>query len=284
VLGVRPNDAHSLETPEEIHQLETFANQTALALERGLLADEAHAAQIAMETEKLRSSLLSSVSHDLRTPLAAITGAASSLVDTGDRLTQETRRELLDTIGEEAGRLNRLVHDLLDMSRLESGAVKAHTEWHPLDEIVGAALARVGKSHPARRLVTGLPEDLPMVPVDDVLIEQVLVNLLDNAAKYSSKETTVEVRARAEQGAVVVEVADRGPGLEAEDVDRIFQKFYRGKRPAGRGVGLGLAICRGFVEAHGGRIWAENRPGGGAVFRFTLPITGTPPRVEEDDA
>jgi two-component system sensor histidine kinase KdpD len=284
VLGVRPNEAHSLQTPEEIHQLETFANQTALALERGLLADEAHATQIAMETEKLRSSLLSSVSHDLRTPLAAITGAASSLVETGHRLTPETRRELLDTIGDEAGRLNRLVHDLLDMSRLESGAVKAHTEWHPLDEIVGAALARVGKSHPGRGLVTGLPEDLPMVPVDDVLIEQVLVNLLDNAAKYSPKETTIEVRARAEKGAVVVEVGDRGPGLEAEDLDRIFQKFYRGKRPAGRGVGLGLAICRGFVEAHGGRIWAENRPEGGAVFRFTLPITGKPPRVEGEDA
>jgi two-component system sensor histidine kinase KdpD len=216
--------------------------------------------------------------------LAAITGAASSLIDTGERLSPQTRRELLDTIGDEAGRLNRLVHDLLDMSRLESGAVKAHTEWHPLDEIVGAALARVGKNHPDRRLVTRLPERLPMVPVDDVLIEQVLVNLLDNAAKYSPSEPPIELTARAEGNAVVVEVADRGPGLDPDDLERIFEKFYRGKRPPGRGVGLGLAICRGFVEAHGGRIWAENRPGGGAAFRFVLPITGTPPRLEEDDA
>jgi two-component system sensor histidine kinase KdpD len=284
VLGVSPTDPHALDTPEQVHQLETFANQTALALERGQLAEEAHAGQIAMETEKLRSSLLSSVSHDLRTPLAAITGAASSLIDTGERLSPQTRRELLDTIGDEAGRLNRLVHDLLDMSRLESGAVKAHTEWHPLDEIVGAALARVGKNHPDRRLVTRLPESLPMVPVDDVLIEQVLVNLLDNAAKYSPSEPPIELTARAEGNAVVVEVADRGPGLDPDDLERIFEKFYRGKRPPGRGVGLGLAICRGFVEAHGGRIWAENRPGGGAAFRFVLPITGTPPRLEEDDA
>jgi two-component system sensor histidine kinase KdpD len=284
VLGISPNDPHVLETPEQLHQLETFANQTAVALERALLAEEAHAAQVAMETEKLRSSLLSSVSHDLRTPLAAITGASSSLLQTGDALPAETRRELLETIGEEANRLNRLVHDLLDMSRLEAGAVKPHTEWHPLDEILGAALARVGKMHPNRQIVTQLPPEIPMVPVDDVLIEQVLVNLLDNAAKYTPKETAIELKVRADREGVTLEVADRGPGLDAADVDRIFQKFYRGKRPPGRGVGLGLAICRGFVEAHGGRIWAENRAEGGAAFRFTLPITGEPPRVEGLDA
>ena len=195
----------------------------------------------------------------------------------------QTRRELLETIGDEANRLSRLVHDLLEMSRLESGAVKAHMEWHPLEEIIGAALARVGKAHKDRQILTRLPDNLPMVSVDDVLIEQVLVNLLDNAAKYSPGDTSIEVAARREDDAIVVEVADRGPGLHAEDLERVFEKFYRGKRPHGRGVGLGLAICRGFVEAHGGRIWATNRPEGGAMFRFTLPLTETPPDVRSED-
>ena len=283
VLGIRSNDPNALETPEQLHQLETFANQTALAIERGLLAEEAHAAQVRVETERLRSSLLSSVSHDLRTPLAAITGASSSLLETGDRLDTGTRRELLETIGDEANRLSRLVHNLLEMSRLESGALKAHMEWYPLEEIIGAALARVGKAHKDRQILTRLPDDLPMVPVDDVLIEQVLVNLLDNAAKYSPSHTSIEVAARREDGAIIVEVADRGSGLHAEDLERVFEKFYRGKRPYGRGAGLGLAICRGFIEAHGGRIWAANRPEGGAVFRFTLPLTGTPPDVRSED-
>jgi len=284
VLGVWPNDPHALETPEQLHQIETFATQTALALERARLAEEAHAAQVRIETEKLHSSLLSSVSHDLRTPLAAITGASSSLLETGDRLDTETRRDLLETIGDEANRLNRLVHDLLDMSRLEAGAVKARMEWHPLEEILGAALAHAGKTHPDRQILTRLPDTLPMVSVDDVLIEQVLTNLLDNAAKYSPQETPIEVAAWVEEDAIVVEVADRGPGVEPEDLEHIFEKFYRGKRPRGRGVGLGLAICRGFVEAHGGRIWVENRSAGGAAFRFTLPITGTPPIPEVEDA
>jgi two-component system sensor histidine kinase KdpD len=284
VLGVQSSDPHALETPEQLHQLETFVGQAAMALERGMLAEQAHAAQVRAETEKLRSSLLSSVSHDLRTPLAAITGASSSLLETGDRLDPATRRELLETIGEEANRLNRLVHDLLDMSRLESGSVKARMEWHPLEEILGAALAHVAKFYPDRQILTRLPDTLPMVSVDDVLIEQVLVNLLDNAGKYSPGDTPIEVTASVEDGAIMVEVADRGPGVEPEELDHIFEKFYRSKRLRGRGVGLGLAICRGFVEAHGGRIWAENRAAGGAAFRFTLPITGAPPIPEVEDA
>jgi len=284
VLGLLPHHPHALETPEQLHQLETFAGQTAVALERSLLAEEAHAAQMRIETERLRNSLLSSVSHDLRTPLAAITGASSSLLETGDRLDAVTRRELLESIGEEAGRLNHLVHDLLDMSRLESGAIQAHMEWHPLEEILGAALAQVGRSLPDRRILTRLPETLPLVSVDDVLVEQVLVNLLDNAAKYSPADRPIEVSARVEGNAILVEVADSGPGLDPGDLERIFEKFYRGRQPRGRGVGLGLAICRGFIEALGGRIWAENRPAGGAAFRFTLPITGTPPVPEAEDA
>jgi two-component system sensor histidine kinase KdpD len=283
-LGVCPADRHSLEVPEHVHQLEMFASQMALALERDHLAEEAHRAQIRVETERLRSSLLSSVSHDLRTPLAAITGAASSLLETGARLAAPVRRDLLESIAEEANRLGRLVNNLLHMTRLESGALDVHAEWHPLEEVVGAALERAGKPLAARPVVVRLPDDLPLVPIDDVLIEQVLINLFDNAAKYSPEGSPIDVTASRDDGAVLVEVADRGPGLAAGDEERIFEKFYRGQaKPARGGVGLGLAICRGFVEAHGGRIWAANRPEGGAVFRFTLPLIGTPPEMRGED-
>lgn len=284
VLGVRRGAARSLEEPEELHQLETFANQIALAIERAQLAEEAQQAQVRVETERLRNILLSAVSHDLRTPLAAITGAASSLLESGQGLDEGTRQELLETIHEEAERLNRLVHNLLEMTRLEAGAVQVRKEWHPLEEVVGAALARLGKSLRGRPVSTYLPEDFPLVPIDDVLIEQVLINLLDNAVKNAPDGTPIEIAARIGDATVTVEVADRGPGLPPGDEAKVFDKFHRGQPARGRGIGLGLAICRGIVEAHGGRISAENRPGGGAVFRFTLPLTGTPPKLEYVDA
>jgi len=282
-IGVRPNDGHVLETPEQLHQLETFATQTAIAVERGLLAEEAHTAQVRVETEKLRSSLLSSVSHDLRTPLAAITGAASSLLQNEPSLDSDTRRELTETVRDEADRLGRLVQNLLDMTRLESGAVVARKEWHALEDALGPALQRLGPALRERQVSIRIPEDLPLVPIDDVLVEQVLINLLDNAAKYTPGTTPIEISAAFKDGAVEVAVADRGTGLGPEDVGRVFDKFYRGGKPSGRGAGLGLPICRGFIEAHGGRIWASNRPEGGAVFRFTLPVTGTPPDVRSED-
>lgn len=282
-IGVRPNDDHVLETPEQLHQLETFANQTAMAIERGLLAEEAHTAQMRVETEKLRSSLLSSVSHDLRTPLAAITGAASSLLQTEPSLDSGTRRELTETVRDEADRLGRLVQNLLDMTRLESGAVVARKEWHALEDALGPALQRLGPALRERQVSIRIPEDLPLVPMDDVLVEQVLINLLDNATKYTPGMTPVDISAVFKDAAVEVTVADRGSGLGPEEVERVFDKFYRGGKPSGRGAGLGLPICRGFIEAHGGRIWATNRPEGGAIFRFTLPLTGTPPDVRSED-
>jgi two-component system sensor histidine kinase KdpD len=280
VLGVCPADPHALETPEQLHQLETFANQTALALERAQLADEAQRAEIRAETERMRSSLLSSVSHDLRTPLASITGAASSLLETRAALDTPTSRELLETIQEESERLSRLVNNLLQMTRVESGALQLHRDWLPLEEIVGAALERLKRRLGDRPVSTRLPEDLPLVPVDDVLIEQVLINLLENALKYTPSGSPIEVAAWASEEGVTVEVADRGPGLGPGEEARVFEKFYRGRRTSGGGAGLGLAICRGFIESHGGRIWAENRAGGGAAFRFTLPVVGTPPVLE----
>jgi two-component system sensor histidine kinase KdpD len=284
VLGVRPEDSHSLEAPEHLHQLETFANQIALALERARLADEAQHAQVQAEADRLRSSLLSSVSHDLRTPLASITGAASSLLEAGTALDASTHRELLETIQEESERLGRLVNNLLQMTRLESGALQLRKDWHPLEEIVGAALGRLKRALGDRPVTTRMPEDLSLVPIDDVLIEQVFINLVDNAIKYTPAGSAIEIAAWTGESAVTVEVADHGPGLTPGEEQRVFEKFYRGDPAATRGAGLGLAICRGFVQAHGGRIWAENRRGGGAAFRFTLPLTGTPPVLEPSDA
>jgi two-component system sensor histidine kinase KdpD len=289
VLGVRPDHPRRVRAPEQIHLLETFANQTALALERATLAAEAERAHVSAETERLRAALLSSVSHDLRTPLAVITGATSTLRQDNGALDAATRAELLDTAYQEAERLNRLVGNLLNMTRLEAGAIEVQKEWQPLEEVIGAALARLeGTPEDAaelkrRSLTIDLPPDLPLVPLDGVLIEQVLVNLLDNALKHTPPGTPISVRAWPEAGQVVVEVADCGPGLLPGSEQRVFDKFYRGQ-PSGQrnSVGLGLAICRGMVEAHGGRIWAETQGEGGAAFRFTLPLSGPPPVVPPD--
>ena len=277
VLGVRPRDPHTFDAPEQLHQLETFANQTALALERARLAEEAQEAELRAETERLRNSLLSSVSHDLRTPLATITGAATTLLADGDRVEAGVRRELLESVRDEAGRLNRLVQNLLEMTRLESGALKPRREWHAMEEVVGAALRRLAGSLSGRRLEVRVPPDVPLVEMDDVLIEQVLINFLDNACKYTPAGSPVTVAVTGDPGRVTVEVADRGPGLPRGDEERVFEKFYRGGGTQAPGAGLGLAIAKGIVEAHGGRIWAHNLPEGGAAFFFTLPVTGIPP-------
>jgi two-component system, OmpR family, sensor histidine kinase KdpD len=283
VLGVRPADPHSLDSPDQLHQLETFANQTALAIERAQLADEAQQTQVRMETERLRNSLLSSVSHDLRTPLATITGAATTILENGAKLNERTRQGLLESVREEAERLNRLVQNLLEMTRLESGALQLRREWHPLEEVIGAALSRLGKELGDRRVETRVPPDLPLVPLDDVLIEQVLVNLLDNAVKYTPGGSPLRIMATSTGEAITVEVADHGPGLPRGEEDRVFEKFYRAI-PGGRGAGLGLAICQGIVKAHGGNIWAQNLPEGGVAFLFTLPLAGKPPASVPADA
>lgn len=234
---------------------------------------------IRVTTEERRSSLLSALSHDLRTPLAAITGAATTLRDESAAIDGAQRRELLDTICEEADRLERLVRNLLDMTRLESGALVVKRQWMPLEEIVGSALTRLESQLDGRPVRTDLPADLPLVSADAALLEQVFVNLLENAAKYTPRGSPVEIiaRAPADAEAIAIEVADRGPGIAAGDEARLFDKFFRGPQAGSSGAGLGLAICRGVIDAHGGTIAAANRPGGGAVFRMTLPIVGTPP-------
>jgi two-component system sensor histidine kinase KdpD len=254
--------------------LDAFARQGALALERARLAEEGKAAALHARTEEMRSALLSAVSHDLRTPLAAIAGAASALRDEGaEGLEADQRGELLDTIREEAGRLERLLANLLDMTRLESGAVVPKREWVPLEEIVGAVLGRLDAQLAGREIHIELPEDLPLVSADPMLLEQLVLNLVENAAKHTPPGTPIEIRAHARED-VELEVADRGPGLPPGSEGRVFEKFFRGARGGPPGAGLGLAIARAIAEAHGGTLDAQSRAGGGAVFRLSLPRPG----------
>jgi two-component system sensor histidine kinase KdpD len=280
VLGLRPDLALLPLSPDQVDVLEALTRQAASGLERARLAEEAQKARIAAEAERLRSTLLSSVSHDLRTPLATITGAASSLLQDAS-LDAAGRRELAAAIYEEGVRLNRLVGNLLDMTRLESGSPRLSRDWHSLEELVGSALARLEPALKGRTVRTRIPEDLPLVPVDGVLVEQTLVNLLENAAKYTEAAGAIDVIAKVENGAIVVEVADEGPGLPPGDEERVFEKFYRAPSTT-RGFGLGLPICRAIVTAHGGRIWAERRAPRGTLFRFTLPLPAPPPAARAD--
>lgn len=242
-----------------------------LALRVRTQAEAAKQAEVAAETERLRSTLLSAVSHDLRTPLAAILGSADTLLQTqaGDK-----GRELLENIKEEAERLSRLVHNLIETTRLESGGVKLKRELYPIEEVLGSALERMEKALGDRKVKTDLPEDLPLIPLDAVLTELVFVNVLENAGRHTPPGTPIDVTAGTDGGWLTLSIADRGPGLDPADLDRIFERFYRG-RPSAGGAGLGLAICKAVVEAHGGRVWAENREGGGAVFRLKLPRADT---------
>ena len=284
VIGIRPTAGDRF-TPDQMQLVEALASQIAAALDRARLFAETQRARVEMETERLRNSLLSSVSHDLRTPLASITGAASTLLDEQGHQDDASRRDLLETIHEEAFRLNRLVANLLDMTRLESGALKVKKEWLSIEEPIGGALTRLESSLAGRKVEMQVPRDLPLVPFDGLLIEQVLVNLLENAIKYTAPESPITISGSASPDAVMVEVADRGPGVPSGTEERVFEKFQRleSKGPQG-GVGLGLTICRGIITAHGGRISVTNRAEGGAAFRFTLPLEGEPPSMSDASA
>ncbi len=279
VLALYPSPQTHLGDAEDRQLLDTFAGLIGSAVERTQLAEEARRAHLRAETEQLRNSLLSSVSHDLRTPLAVVTGATSALLDEHGPKDEHARRELLQTAHEEALRLNRLVRNLLDMTRLEAGALKVHEELQPIEEVVGAALGRMEDRLRGREVETHVPADLPLVPFDSALIEQVLINLLENATKYTPAGSPIDIVAHTQEGSVEVEVNDRGPGVSPRDAERVFDKFFRVREGEGGGVGLGLTICRGIVSAHGGRIWVEERPGGGASFRFTLPFDGKASRL-----
>ncbi|MBI5169898.1 MAG: sensor histidine kinase KdpD [Candidatus Eisenbacteria bacterium] len=281
VLSVRGEDMRRFADPEQRQLLQTFANQAAVALERAELAERAERSRVETEAERARNALLSSVSHDLRTPLAVITGAATGLRDAAHSMSEETRAEMADTIATEAQRLNRLVGELLDMTRLEAGALTLRREWHSLLDVVGGTLVRLERSVPGRRVTLDAPPDLPLVPLDDVLMGQAVHNLVENALQACAPEGHVAVALRVAGDALEIEVCDDGPGLAPGEAERVFDKFYRGGAGRDRrGAGLGLTICRGIVEAHGGRIVAGNRDGGGARFLLRLPLPEAAPEVD----
>ncbi|HSE13807.1 MAG TPA: sensor histidine kinase KdpD [Rudaea sp.] len=281
VLGLRPKDPRQLEIPEQMHLLESFVSQAAVAMERVQLAQAAHAADTQVESEKLRNILLSSISHDFRTPLASIIGSASTLLDPASRtMGEEQRRGLLRAVLDEAQRLHRLVGNLLDLTRLTSGPVQLKRQPVAIDELIGAVLHRLHDALAGRDVTLDVPADLPLVPCDEVMIEQVLFNLVENAQKHTPPGTPIRISARAWPAVVEIVVADRGPGLAAGEEQRVFDKFHRGHEEAAQsGFGLGLAICKTIVEAHGGEIGARNLAEGGVEFRFSLPLeAATSPR------
>jgi len=284
VLGIQRDEPGPLLTPDGRRLLDALADQAALAIERITLAEAIDRARIMAETERLRAALLTSISHDLRTPLATIIGSLTSLRSYGASYDDKTRDEFMATIQAEAERLNRFIGNLLDMTRLESGAIDLKPELADLAEIVGTALQRSAKLLAAHRVEIELDPDLPMLRTDYLLLEQALFNLLDNAAKYAPPGSRVLIRARRDGGSVLVEIVDEGPGIPPQDLERIFDKFYRvhAEDRQRAGTGLGLAICRGFVEALGGTMSAGNRrDGSGAIFAIRLPTASAETMPEE---
>jgi two-component system, OmpR family, sensor histidine kinase KdpD len=251
-----------------------FLDQATSMIEHARLRREGLQVEILQRTDALRAALLSSVSHDLRTPLTSIKAAASSLLQDDVQWDDEARRSFTLAIEHEAERLNRLVENLLDISRIEGGALHPEKEWYPIDELFHDVLSRMQQLLQGHPIMTDLPADLPPVELDYLMIDQVLTNLLENAARYTPVDSPLELAVSTSAHEMLVTLADRGPGIPPGDLERIFDKFYRvlGHTRTTGGTGVGLAVCRGLIEAHGGRIWATNRSGGGALFRFTLPL------------
>jgi two-component system sensor histidine kinase KdpD len=275
VIGIDNDRTGPLLTPDQRRLLDALVDQGALAIERVLLVEDMDRVKRTVESERLRSALLTSISHDLKTPLASVLGAASTMRDLAGALSDTEKRDLLATVIDESERLNRFIANLLDMTKLESGAIVPNSALHDLGEIVGSALRRASKILTAHKVELVLAADLPMLQLDAVLFEQVLFNLLDNAAKYSPPDTTVSIKSQRERDQVVLQIADEGAGIPPDELESVFDKFYRVQkgdhvRP---GTGLGLAISRGFVEAMRGTISAANRSDrSGAVLTIRLPV------------
>ena len=284
VLAVKAHNRRLLRIPEQRQLLDTFAALIAIALERVHYVGVAQDALLKMESERLRNSLLAALSHDLRTPLTVLVGLAESLALTAPGLST-AQLETAEAIQDEARRMSTLVSNLLDMARIESGEVTLNLQWHPLEEVVGASLNDARSMLQRHKVEVRIPHDLPLVKIDAVLIERVLVNLLENVSKYTPPGSTVTLSAEVIGDRLSVSVSDNGPGLPAGREEAVFQKFTRGERePATPGVGLGLSICRAIIESHQGKIVAAQRPGGGATFTFTLPIGNPPVAAIEPEA
>ena len=266
-------DSEDLRVMTSLGAFASTAYQTLLSLDRKLEAG-AQRTQCLQETDTLQKALLNSISHDLRSPLASISGALDSLLADWKLLDLRTQRELLETAQSEAKRLNRLVQNLLDLTRLEGGALHLNTEQCDIQDVIGTAINQLGDAARQRQISVDVPSDLPLVPLDFGLIVQVVMNLLDNALKYSESIAPVQIEAQITADQLQVRISDRGKGIREDDLKRVFDKFYRETSAGPRGAGLGLSICRGLVETHGGRIWVERRPEGGTVAAFTLPSGG----------
>jgi two-component system sensor histidine kinase KdpD len=286
VLALNPVNLRRVFLPEQQKLLATFLRLIAQALARLRFADQAKKVALQIETEGLRNSLLSSISHDLRTPLATIVGSASTLAEDTGSLKPEDRKELSRAIHDEARRMSNLVSNILDMARLDAGMIRLRKEWYPVEEIIGTVLTRFGKQTAGREVKVTLPPGIPLIYCDAVMIEQVLSNLLENALRYTPPGSPLEIAAEISPEWVEISLADRGPGIPEGLENRLFEKFYRVRdETAQSGVGLGLPICRAIVAVHGGSIRGHNRPGGGAVFAFMLPLDHSPPdALQEDEA
>ena len=274
---------------DDVQYVVTFAIMLAVALVISGLAESVRrqaatqaALEIEAQTERIRSTLLSAVSHDLRTPLAVMTGASSSLAEQGERMSAEERRALARTLARQSTEMSERVAKLLEMTRLEAGAIKLDRDWANVAEIAGSVLRRLDERMSRHRLMVELPKELPLVRVDAALIEHVVANLLENAALHTPAGTVVRLRAQTQGSELVVSVEDFGGGIAPEELERVFAKFHRGAvEGATAGIGLGLAICRAIVTLHGARIWAERLSGGGTAFRFTLPVEPAPEMPQE---
>jgi two-component system sensor histidine kinase KdpD len=273
---VRRTDAGRFEAADD-RLLSAVAGQLGVVIERERLRREATDAEVLRRTDQLRTALLNAVSHDLRTPLASIIASAGSLRQSDVVWSEEERAEFAEAIEDQARRLNRIVSNLLDLSRIEGGMLRPEKGWYDLGALIEDVVGRLRGITSRHQVGVDVEEDLPPVPLDYVEIDQVLSNLIENAAKYAPPGTAIRVRARRSDREVRVEVADQGPGIAASAVPHLFDPFYRINQgqPLAKGLGLGLAVARGLVEAHGGRIWVEGRPGGGATFMFALPLTET---------
>jgi two-component system sensor histidine kinase KdpD len=275
---------------QEIALFTAFCDQIALAIDRFVLQQQAIHAEALRESDQLKNALLGSVTHDLRTPLAAIQASVGSLLESDVTWSEAERREFFETIESSADRLSRLVNNLLDLSRLEAGVAVPEKQWYPIENVIATVLDRLDLTGKTREyhIEVQVPDDLPLVPLDHAQIEQVLTNLVENALKYSPTGSTIRIQAEAlgaPPSELEVRVADQGIGIASNELQAIFDKFYRvqqvrlpwaNNRPPS-GTGLGLAICAAIISEHGGRIWAESQPGKGSTFIFTLPIPEIPP-------
>lgn len=273
VLRVHPLQKKYFFTPEQMHLLQSCANQTALAIEVDRLQEKSKLSEVRIETDRVRNALLHSVSHDLRTPLAAIMGSASTLMELGKELDTQKIKKISSSIYNESEQLSRLINNLLQMTYLDAEAVRLEKNYHSIYDLVNVVVSTMSKKIGNKPIIINIPTDIPKIPFDSTLLEEVVSNLIDNAIKFTPSDTPIEISAYIKEYKAVVCIADRGPGIMQDEVKLLFEKFYRGRMLLSeRGLGLGLAICRSIIKAHGGEIWAETREGGGASFCFSLPL------------